>query len=402
MDITSLPIEIWEHIIDYMSGDYHSLTSCSMVCRDWRPRSLFRLPTRITVHTRDDVLRLAMQKGTMWKGPEQVCIHALHHGHDRRIPHFALFSIMLAGRWKRTRQLSIHSADWRAQDMLPNVFLGLATFEFVTHLSLHNVSLPSIVIFRRLVCSFPMLQHLSCRKLAFSVEHRVDCLRSSKYTVSKKLTRLYIGGGASCVGIMNTLTAANACSSLQDVDFQYADRSLPGDRQVLLCIQQILRHAPSLSYVKLTLILGLLQQAEIPAYLRQLDLSKNTSLKTVDLNLLITDPAVDYEWIFRSLANLSAKGLQRFFITFDLEPLQDNQQAVLETLGAEILPELDRTLEAHDFMSLLDVAIRVTLRNETKLGKDFSSKALLCRAPIMESRGILRVEVMEIPWIILP
>lgn len=201
---------------------------------------------------------------------------------------------------------------------------------------------------------------------------------------------------------MNTLTAANACSSLQDVDFQYADRSLPGDRQVLLCIQQILRHAPSLSYVKLTLILGLLQQAEIPAYLRQLDLSKNTSLKTVDLNLLITDPAVDYGWIFRSLANLSAKGLQRFFITFDLEPLQDNQQAVLETLGAEILPELDRILEAHDFMSLLDVAIRVTLRNETKLGKDFSSKALLCRAPIMESRGILRVEVMEIPWIILP
>lgn len=107
---------------------------------------------------------------------------------------------------------------------------------------------------------------------------------------------------------------------------------------------------------------------------------------------MITHPAVDYGWIFRSLANLTAKGLQRFFITFDLEPLQDNQQAiaVLETLGAEILPELDRTLEAHDFMSLLDVAIRVTLRNETKLGKDFSSKALLCRAPIMESRGILR------------
>lgn len=404
MDIPSLPIEIWEHIIDYMSGDYHSLTSCSMVCRDWRPRSLFRLPTRITVHTRDDVLRLAMQKGTMWKGPEQVCIHALHHGHDRRIPHFALFSIMLAGRWKRTRQLSIHSADWRAQDMLPNVFLGLATFEFVTHLSLHNVSLPSIVIFRRLACSFPMLQHLSCQKLAFSVEHRVDCLRSSKYTISKELTRLYIGGGASCVGIVNTLTAANACSSLQDVDFQYGDRSSPGDREVLLCIQRILRHAPSLSYVRLTLILGLLQQAEVPAYLRQLDLSKNTRLTTVDLNLLITHPAVDYGWIFRSLANLTAKGLQRFFITFDLEPLQDNQQAiaVLETLGAEILPELDRTLEAHDFMSLLDVAIRVTLRNETKLGKDFSSKALLCRAPIMESRGILRVEVMEIPWIILP
>lgn len=266
MDIPSLPIEIWEHIIDYMSGDYHSLTSCSMVCRDWRPRSLFRLPTRITVHTRDDVLRLAMQKGTMWKGPEQVCIHALHHGHDRRIPHFALFSIMLAGRWKRTRQLSIHSADWRAQDMLPNVFLGLATFEFVTHLSLHNVSLPSIVIFRRLACSFPMLQHLSCQKLAFSVEHRVDCLRSSKYTISKELTRLYIGGGASCVGIVNTLTAANACSSLQDVDFQYGDRSSPGDREVLLCIQRILRHAPSLSYVRLTLILGLLQQAEVPAY----------------------------------------------------------------------------------------------------------------------------------------
>lgn len=45
----SLPVELWEHIIDYLSNDQQSLSSCALVCKGWVDPARFHLFASIAI-----------------------------------------------------------------------------------------------------------------------------------------------------------------------------------------------------------------------------------------------------------------------------------------------------------------------------------------------------------------
>lgn len=102
-------------------------------------------------------------------GPEKVHIEGgRRRGERLPIPHLATFASRLARKWTVV-ELTIERAEWRGQDLdLPSLLLDLAYFKDISTLCLCDVTFPSVLTFRRLVCAFPKLPSLSLRDVTFT------------------------------------------------------------------------------------------------------------------------------------------------------------------------------------------------------------------------------------------
>lgn len=164
-----LPPETWDHIIDLLDSDYSALTTCMLVCKSWEPRSRHNLPGWMAFANRDEIVQVAQDNGTLWKGPRNVQILGGTMDERKPIPHLTTFAAMLAGPWTRVRMMQIKFAEWRARDMTPLIFLHLSAFSSVTTLDLSHVTFPSIVALRRLIWCFPNLRSLHFLDVSFLV-----------------------------------------------------------------------------------------------------------------------------------------------------------------------------------------------------------------------------------------
>ncbi|PCH36553.1 hypothetical protein WOLCODRAFT_157258 [Wolfiporia cocos MD-104 SS10] len=129
-----VPIEIWEHILDTFQDQLDVMGVCGRVCRAWRAVS--RCYTRTyrfwTLNNPIDVMRFSQLR------EEDGAIGSLAH--------IALLVAMLAGNVPRAiSQLVLQGGEWVA-GIPQSVFLHLSTFTSIRHLTLFDVTLPSIAV----------------------------------------------------------------------------------------------------------------------------------------------------------------------------------------------------------------------------------------------------------------
>ncbi|EED78322.1 predicted protein [Postia placenta Mad-698-R] len=163
------PLELCWRIIHLLGEErgYESLARTAAVCRGWRNESL-RFLRGVQFATAEDIPDMpdvalediADKPLRLWRGPQYVSIFG---NKDERngIEHLGVFASKLAGRWTHIAQLGIESAEWREPDLNADVVLrNLSGFSSITSLMLNNVKFPTVITFRRFVCTFPYLESL--------------------------------------------------------------------------------------------------------------------------------------------------------------------------------------------------------------------------------------------------
>lgn len=176
----NIPIEIWEHAIDYLWAFPAALRACAQVSRAWHPRSLFHLVStaRLTSHakmygflrtlTAHPVLRARVHSVDIWgsSGPDSPD----DDSSDARrppVPHLATFAAAGARRLPAVRTLDIWRADWREPGAGARVLTHLSAFASVAELNLFRVAFPNVPTLGRLVTALPRLSTLFAEDITF-------------------------------------------------------------------------------------------------------------------------------------------------------------------------------------------------------------------------------------------
>lgn len=157
---SALPTELWEMIIDALVDDPKALITCASVCKSWYSRSWMQLSQGVQhLGHRRDVLRLSkyVRAHRTFANREQVTIRG---GADGSLAHLPAFTALLAGRMPRLQFLEVEHGVWRTGMTDVGFFTRVASFAFISRLTLNAVTFPSTSIFAQFVCSFERLAEL--------------------------------------------------------------------------------------------------------------------------------------------------------------------------------------------------------------------------------------------------
>ncbi|CCM06804.1 uncharacterized protein FIBRA_09104 [Fibroporia radiculosa] len=196
--VKALPLELWHKVIDYLTLDLlpHQVgqwQAYALVCRDWRPRC-------------EDNFFQSFRKGLEFHDIRMVCriMRLLKARKDiresiqdvvfRAPDAFWQFAVTMPCHFTRVQSLVINPVQPTLQSrrylagasigrppkenrlildpaLLPRPYIDtyryLTIFTSVTYLSLIQVTIPSLLVFGRLVCALPSLIHLKCKSLHF-------------------------------------------------------------------------------------------------------------------------------------------------------------------------------------------------------------------------------------------
>ena len=71
-----VPQDVCDHVIDFLADDKQSLSSCALVCRDWRPRSQYHFFADITLIIQiDSISNRQMRFEQVLRGRPEVALH---------------------------------------------------------------------------------------------------------------------------------------------------------------------------------------------------------------------------------------------------------------------------------------------------------------------------------------
>ncbi|CCM04275.1 uncharacterized protein FIBRA_06446 [Fibroporia radiculosa] len=160
-----LPVEVWERVFDALAenGQLLALLDCALTCRLWAPRCLWHLARHVVVCSRKHGQRVGKAMVTSHRISLATAITF------RKPVGFVLGRPITSVETLGIGDYSPSVGDWKAKVFHADVFTHLRiTFPSVTRLTLDNTTFPSVVVFARLVFSFPRLTRFACHFVAFA------------------------------------------------------------------------------------------------------------------------------------------------------------------------------------------------------------------------------------------
>lgn len=195
MPIPFLPPEITDRIIDHLWDDPAVLYSCSLVARSWAASSRYHLFSTLRIVSRrpfDGLVKLARRRA-----PHIVPLFHLVHElqvYDvtaKKKPYARIVPHVFAAHMPNLRTLRFYQADWRQVTPMQATFpMFLAQFTSVTQLELDGCICANLKDFQRVICAFPMLEHLFVRgddpfTLPPNPQHNLTALTPPPRTVQR-------------------------------------------------------------------------------------------------------------------------------------------------------------------------------------------------------------------------
>lgn len=399
--MATLPVEIWEQILDCLKYDSDALMNCLLVCRVFNRKSKEYLPTVIYLDGRKEIAQAAMQRGR-WKGPREVSIRGSEVEERKPIPHLGAFA-MMARKWTRVRKLEIWHAEWRAADVHLHIFLDLSLWDSITHLALGNIVFPTVSTFGHLICALANLRRLQCGGLAFS-EHHFDIGTFRKRTPSMKLSRLDLYDSSSLIDIVNffavTEAGANINTLLLGDDWNCAGVENIQD----LGIQHLLQvTGTSLHELQLGVILAPEQRPSVRGsgieyQETYLDFGHNPGIKKLHLMCQVKAEDADFGWVARSLSRITSHGVLWVDLYFNLQTIHSSRQinAIMTRLHHDCLSRIDAVFSLPAFVRLEKVHFELWISKTCRHVIDHTTwlEITASALPLLERRGILSATVL--------
>ena len=176
MDRPRVPVEVTEHIINFLAWDVKTLRSCALVCRSWNPRSRYHLFYSISVtpyynRTPYALVNLFQSHPEIpsWVHSVTVyCCTSVYSGpikyelgsvHDVAVICLLPYLLHLT-RW---RFKNLHEGRYGADQFAfrPTGLMCLARYSCIESLQIENCWLRRVDL-SRIVSSFPRLKNLYC------------------------------------------------------------------------------------------------------------------------------------------------------------------------------------------------------------------------------------------------
>jgi len=312
---------------------------------------------------------------------------------QERIPHLGTFATMLAGKWRRVEALYIERGKWLSGDMHADLFLHLATWAAITYLDLNNISFPTVATFGRLIFSLPNLEQLKCIDVSFA-KTNFDPSVFSPYAVNRsKLWRIeLIQSYESHCAIVDYLIGTGIGAKLREFRCNHHSHAIDSAEALRNC------QLATATVYKLAVVAKASAEREITRA-HAFDFSRNRKLGQLKLLLIVDEPFIDYDWLFRSLATIESGTLYNVYLAFDTRSLEDPRgiRAILDYFSHDICTRIDKLLSRlHFARTLQDVAFSlITSPTPLVSHRLLWSETLQARFPRLRERGIFRTEVYD-------
>lgn len=211
----TLPMELWEMVIDLLIDEPAALISCAFVCKSWYSRCRTYLSQGVLqLNTHYDVLRLSRYIRAHRAFANRVLV-TVRGGTDGSLSHLPTFTALLAGRMPCLESLQVEQGVWRTGMTDIDFFTRMASFASISRLTLNAITLPSTSIFAQLVCSLEQLEEL------YLIDVRI-CKKQTRaqlhlpLTCRSKLCHLTVTG-PQVHDLVEFFTAANLAKRLVDL-----------------------------------------------------------------------------------------------------------------------------------------------------------------------------------------
>ncbi|KAI0925674.1 hypothetical protein AcV5_008350 [Taiwanofungus camphoratus] len=167
------PIEIFERIIDFLSGDHpfwldrQTLSYCALTCRAWLPRSRYHLFHDVTIRNSRQLYRFAKQLTASPHLDGLVDELSIVYPHPRLLN---VVPIMLARKLTKVNRLRIHGGlleQLRLSRVDQKFLMPLAEFASITQFELIDATFAKLTDFGRLICAFTNLSILTCMRVGW-------------------------------------------------------------------------------------------------------------------------------------------------------------------------------------------------------------------------------------------
>ncbi|OBZ74691.1 hypothetical protein A0H81_05632 [Grifola frondosa] len=384
----NFPVELIDHVIDYLRYDTHSLEACALTCRSWLPRSRYHLFWRILVFNPPQLLRLAqVVDGTPALGAliERLIVLELAPEEwpemDYRYDAYTKALPLLAEKLTKVKYVRFDTSKWGALPWpiheslydLPHRLNSLTT------LALRCVAFDTYEDLFRLVAGCPNLSVLYC----FALQWESDTLHNTEFwhghVRPPKLRSIRLTLPPMFV-LLDWLRAIASHTALNTTEFRMVEiDDLPHDNPGALW--QIM--GPSLSYTTVSFSPGdprssplTLPEGTVDKYL---SLAHNTELRSFHYIALV-DPHIDVQILLDMLTSITSHRLE---------------QVVLDICRFHAPPrwvpydKIDDLLAQSQFSTVKELVIRSAPQMESGRSSLFSLYALLF--PKAHARGILSV-----------
>ena len=158
-----MPLELIDHIINFLQGDTQSLWACLLVCRRWYSFVIAVLYTDITICSRRQFTRftrlLSRQKVPTRPFPLRTrSLSICQNNSDVSFMH--IVPLTLGNRLAKVEHLTLGGHVRGPTSFAAFIKYLPQSFSSVTELNLRNFTIPNFTAFRRILHAFPKLSQL--------------------------------------------------------------------------------------------------------------------------------------------------------------------------------------------------------------------------------------------------
>lgn len=410
---TTLPIEIWERIIDFLWYHMHSIRACSLVCRAWQTRSAFLLGAIWAFNEASGVVEYEKLVRRTKGGLDSVSLvlfgsyRPLHE--PSNLGSLQAFATMFAGKLQGLHTMRIISARWQSHLMQPDISLCLSSFSAVTELCLERVVFSSAQIFGNLLFSLRNIAVLKCHTVELMSEVGDDSTPfSGGHLMLKRLD--LDGEGMNAIidffEYMGLLTAVETLSLGKATPLRSKDVTQESLHRLLLAVAPSLRHlywSCALSVAREYLKLD--RPATETKDSSTLTRAVYDHLETIEIDADVSS-SDKYMWLSTFLSGITSSTLHTVTISCQSFYSQDVRQRPLRKTSSDFrrvtraFPlatclSIDELLSTDHFISIkrLNICIRVTCDGPDIPSIQRCRKLFAPRFPACFARGILQYVV---------
>ena len=157
-----LPLEMSDHIIDFLWDDVAALKSCTLTCKTWYPASRYHLRRHLVVRSASELQRMATQLLSLTSRTQFSCVETLHVHEDHQCPFFHTLSFFIhSSSLPSLTTLVIYDVDWHAhRHRVPHsqFYTRLSCFKNVTTVIFKNCRVSDFSDLHCVARSFPQIR----------------------------------------------------------------------------------------------------------------------------------------------------------------------------------------------------------------------------------------------------
>ncbi|KAI0918040.1 hypothetical protein AcW1_007019 [Taiwanofungus camphoratus] len=379
----TLPIELCEHVIDFLWQDRRALLACALTCRAWLNTSRYHLYGAHHILIRDLSELGLFSRQVIAEPLEGERVRALTVSPAQSRSHILIsFPFMLARKLPGLDCLNIIAAHDDPCLIFPSVppvsSMAISEFTSITKLRMSHTMFSTLTDFGRLICALPNISALTCWKVSWASVglHPHTFIRSRFYP---KLKKIYLNDIRLSSDIVDWLLTATSTASMETI---HLHRVRSDD---MTQVSQLLKAAGT-SLFDLALSRDK-NDSDGPAYdeiLNNLSLVHNPSLHSIQLRF-----SDGRHWASKILLQVTSTRLSQ--ISFYVPSSIDDSKLDHFCCGS-----IDEILAGSRFANLQKLVFEY--HNITPDQLTWLRSEIPLRFPFSHSRGIIRYEQEPPYW----